>query len=864
MPGLRLGILIALCVCALADQRDEFESKVRPILVKHCHQCHTLSKLGGLRLDSRESILQGGVSGPAAIPGKPRDSLISKAIAYTGERKMPPLGKLDPGEIETLEKWIADGLYWPPNETPPAKPAGYTITPEQRKWWAFQPVRKPAPPEVKDAAWPRTPIDRFILARLEADGLTPAPPASRRLWLRRVSLNLTGLPPAPEEIDAFLADTSPGAEEKVVDRLLASPHYGERWGRHWLDVARYSDDKLNSTQDEPYANAFRYRDWVIRAFNEDMPYNLFVKAQIAGDRMESKTPEQYEPGLGFFALSPEFQDDRVDALTRGFLGITVACAQCHDHKFDPIPTKDFYALQGVFASSKVHETPLAPKEEVDAWQERKQEVDKQQETLKRFHEQMTAQIGEMLASRTADYLLAARGLRKDDGLDAETLARWKKLLAEPRKDYPYLDRWFKAPPGEVPAEAKRLERDILDLIEQKRKVDKENEIRLGLDPSRNDLANANLVSLPRDRYAFWRDLFGPQQKDSAGFFTSPDGVYYYGPKNIERFLQGEWKAYHERQKARLDELKKALPPQYPFLHTLRDSDKPADIPIAIRGDRNNKGEIAPRAFLSVLCDSEPKRFTHGSGRLDLAEAIASPDNPLTARVFVNRVWHHHFGRGIVATPSNFGLLGEKPTHAELLDYLAARFIESGWSGKALHKEIVLSSVYRTSAERIGANQRKDPENRWLWRYPRRRMDIETIRDAMLSVSGTLDTTAGGKAEPLDEKNRRRTVYGFVSRRKLNPVLALFDFPNPNNTAEQRIPTNVAPQRLFFFNSAFVERQAKALADRAGRDIARAYRLVFGRAPDDGEIALAREFLQQSDWTQYARVLLTSNEFLYVE
>jgi mono/diheme cytochrome c family protein len=868
-----LGLLVfALPSAADAgDERELFETQVRPLLANNCWSCHRQSAMGGLRLDARDTILKGGRSGPAVIPGKPGESLLILAVTHRHERiHMPPGGKLRPEQIATLTDWVRRGAYWPEEDQPPAQQSNtYVVTPEQRAFWSFQPVRRPVVPEVHDRAWARSAIDRFVLARLEKEGMKPVRFAGRRTLIRRVSYDLTGLPPSPEEVDAFLADESPAAFAKVVDRLLASPRYGERWGRYWLDIARYSDDRFNSTEEDPYPNAFRYRNWVIRAFNEDMPYDLFVKAQIAGDRIPCPDPERYAAGLGFFALSPEMQDDRVDAATRGFLGLTVACAQCHDHKFDPIPTQDFYSLEGIFANTKLDELPLAPKDAVEAWQARKKALDHQQSIVNRFYDQQREQLTEIFAAQTARYLLAAAQAGPAGGLDSELVERWKKYLGEPRKDHPFLKAWFSAKTAEERnIAAATFQSLVIAANEEKREVDEKNKITLGPNPDRSQVAGASLASLDRDKYILWRDLFERSSKDSAGFFRSPDGLFYFSDKKIESVLEGPWKAYLESKKNELARLKKELPEQYSFLQVISDKEKLTEQRVHIRGDRNNPGEPAPPRFLLILSPSERKVFSEGSGRAELAAAIADARNPLTARVIVNRIWQHHFGRGIVATPSNFGQLGARPTHPELLDYLASRLIESGWSVKAIHREILLSATYALASDTDASNAEKDPENRFLWRANRQRLDAEALRDSMLFVSGKLDLSPGGKGELLEEKNRRRTVYGFVSRRKLDGMLALFDFPNPNNTAETRNTTNVPVQRLFFMNSRFVNEQAKALANRFSGDdrsrIRQVYRSLFGRAPDETEQRLALEFVSSGGWTEYAQALLSSNEFLFVD
>jgi hypothetical protein len=809
--------------------------------------------MGGLDLTSRAALLKGGNSGPGMVPGKPDESLLFQAVNHSHPKlKMPPGAKLEDAQIRDLAAWIASGAVWPESAAKDAipPPSKYHISEKQRTFWSFAPVVKPPLPVVRDSKWAKTPIDRFVLAKLEEKSLRPASAADRRTLLRRVYFDLIGLPPSLGEVEAFERDKSPDAFAKVVDRLLASPHYGERWGRYWLDVARYSDDRLASQFEIPHPSAFRYRDWVIDAFNRDLPYDVFVKAQFAGDLIAGREKE-LAAGTGFFALSPEQQDDRVDAATRGFLGLTVACAQCHDHKFDPIPTRDYYSLLGVFLSTKQDEFPLAEKAVVDAYKAHEKRLEDKKKELAELRGNQARELAKVLAHDTAKYMLAAKG-GPAEGLDQTVLSRWCNYVNQQQHEHPFLatldPEAFQALAVEVEAE--------------KEKIDEENKIRLGLNPQRRDLSNADLLSLPRDKHYVWRDLFSERSAS----------IYYMRGPQVDRYLSAPFQARVRQLEKEIRAIEDSLPPRYPFLQTLTDTKEPKDVRVWVRGNKDNLGEVAPRRFLQVLAKSEPQPFAKGSGRLELAEAIASPDNPLTARVFVNRVWQWHFGHGIVATASNFGQLGERPSHPELLDYLAARFVELGWSVKALHREILLSSVYALSATGDAANEKIDADNVFLWRANRRRLDIETLRDAMLSASGELDLSMGGQPRRLNEEsNKRRTVYGFVSRRDLDPTLLLFDFANPNATSERRIDTSTPLQRLFLLNSNFVERRAEELACRiesapeGEARVRKAYEIVFQRAPSREEMRLALEFIagDRESWKRYAQVLLASNEFVYV-
>jgi len=873
-----------------------FETRVRPVLVKNCFACHTASKMGGLQLDSREHLLAGGKDGPVIVPGDPGKSVLIQAVRQTHERfKMPPSARLPDETIDDLSAWVKSGAVWPADAAtvtqPVAQAAEYVIRPDQRAFWAFQQVHKPEIPKVKNTTWPHGDIDRFILAKLEEKHLQPVSPADRRTLIRRATFDLIGLPPTPEEVDAFLSDKSPNAFAEVVDRLLASPHYGERWGRHWLDYARYADEKYKRG-DAAYPNAFRYRDWIIQAFNDDLPYDLFIKAQLAADLLPAENRDKLLPALGFHGLwwAPK-ADDRVDVTTRTFLGLTVACARCHDHKFDPIPTRDFYSLQGVFENTENYEIPLAPRATVDAYQKVKKQIDDEKSDISEFIEKQSTELSNLLATKTSRYMLVAwkvingavpdaKTAAAQANLDCEILERWIKYLKNPEKEHPFLNTWYQAlqhggSEGDVKKAAQDFQAQVNAIFAEQRRIQDRNYVKLGGAEGAKQAEKretTSLESLEIKKYYLWRDLASePYAREGKKF---DGGVYYFGPKQIDRWLSGEWKEHLDAMRSRLASLEKSLPPQYPFLHAVKDSDHPADIRVHIRGEETNLGEEAPRRFLQILCESSPKRFTKGSGRLELAEAIASPANPLTARVMVNRIWAFHFGQGIVRTLSNFGQLGDRPSHPELLDYLASRFVENHWSIKALHREIMLSAAYQLSTDDAAPNIAQDPANRLIWRanlVPR--LDAEALRDAILAVSGELDLRVGGPASRLTADNKRRTVYGYVNRNKLDPTLELFDFPNPNNTIERRSVTLGPLQRLFFMNSSFIAQRSRALVQRLKQEapggdesmVIRAYRLLYGRAPTKSEIELGLEFLRKGDgaWPRYAQVLLSSSEFITV-
>ncbi len=939
---MRTAILLLIACVSLhagsppaSEGADFFENKVRPVLANNCYACHTNSEMGGLRVDSREGLLKGGKTGPALVPGDPDKSLIIQAVRQTDDLKMPKGGKLKLQDVAALTEWVKMGAPWPETgqTIPVAKSKQFVITPEQRKFWSFQPLHEPAVPQVHEKSWPKTDIDRFVLAKLEEEGLKPVAAADRRTLIRRAALDLIGLPPTSEEIDAFVNDKSPHAFEKVVDRLLASPQYGERWGRNWLDVVRYAEDDVRGLDPKdrgymPFNGAYVYRDWVIQALNQDLPFDAFVKAQIAGDQLDEKIRPKMLEGTAMLGQGPWWWDqaepvqgradernERIDMVSRGFLGLTVACARCHNHKYDPISQQDYYAMAGVFLNTTYTEYPISSPAETAAWQRQQQIIDNLEEELDKFTEQEGKLYAEIVAHKTAKYLVAAwkvAGEPKmkvseaaaEEKVDPELLEKWIRFVGRPQKHYMYLHDWqdmiksggtleqaqflagqFQDMVLAVLAEAKELKEEN-DIIKAKADVKKK--------PHRDAYPNEfetndqfcpgcdlELKTMPFERSNLYLDIFvydldsDSEQKPDPGLLALKDWT-------LERHLSPEAQEHIASLRAEIEALKKALPQQHPFVHGVGDTKTIQTMHVNVRGNPHNLGDEVPQRFLAVLSSEDAKPFSKGSGRLELANDVAA--SPLAARVIVNRVWKWHFGTGIVDTPSNFGQMGERPTNPELLEYLAKDFVDHGMSFKKLHREILLSAVYQLSAESSAVNQEKDPANRWYWRANRRRLDAEAIRDSVLFASGALDLKkAGGPSTDFSDDNDRRTVYCKVSRYRLDNFLQVFDFPNPSFTAEQRFSTNVPLQRLFFMNSSFVYRQAQRLARRVydeGNDEARirkAYRLLYGRFPTDAEMKAGLDFVRANPekpgnqvagepstaWNEYARVLLSSNEFEFV-
>ncbi len=897
------------------EQAEFFEKRVRPVLAEHCLSCHGAKKqMSGLRLDSREALLRGGDNGPVVEPGRPDRSPLVRAVRHEGDRKMPPKRKLDPAQADALAAWVKMGAPWPATGAVTGGDAD-----AWKRHWAFRPVATPPPPAVRRADWPRTRVDRFILSRLEVKGLTPSPAADRRTLVRRATFDLLGLPPTPEEVAAFEADRSPDAWEKVVDRLLASPHYGERWGRHWLDVARYADTKgYVFFEEAEYPWAWTYRDYVIRAFNEDLPYDRFVLEQLAADRLDLGGDKRPLTAMGFLVLGGRFMsnvhdilDDRIDVVTRGLLGLTVSCARCHDHKFDPVPTRDYYSLYGVFASAVEPTVPplfFDPPRTAE-YEKFEKELKGREQKLAQFVRAKHDEVVAAAKKRAAEYLQAVLAMRDQpdteefmliaDGSDLNPtmLTRWRAYVRRTqRANSPVFAAWhvFAAlPEKDFAARAKVAVKQLAS-----------GPVNARVLQAFTEKPPANMADVAR-RYG--EQLNAVEEKWQAAVKCASDAKtaapsalpdaaeeelrqVFHGPgaaPNVSMSLFGDLALLPDRpSQGKLQELRKAVeqwratgPGAPPRAMVLTDLPTPVEPRVFVRGSPNNLGEAVPRRFLEVLAGKDRRSFTEGSGRLELARAIASKDNPLTARVMVNRVWAWHFGEGLVRTPSDFGLRSEPPTHPELLDHLATAFMAGGWSLKKLHRLILLSAVYQQQSIDRPECRRIDPENALLWRMNRRRLDFEATRDALLAVSGRLDRRVGGPSvkDLLSASANRRTLYGHLDRLNVPGLYRTFDFPSPDATSPQRAETTVPQQALFLMNSLFAQDCARQLIARsdvgrikdAGGRVGHLHRLLFGRAPGPDECRLAEAFLRwgntsPASWESYAQALLLTNEFLFVD
>jgi hypothetical protein len=793
-----------------------FEEKIRPVLAAKCYACHAsnlAAPMGGLVLDTKSGLGKGGTDGPVVIAGKPAESLLLQALRYTDRKlQMPPSGKLPDNVIADFERWIAAGAPDPRQDVAaggsPASLKGMSLE-DGRKWWAFQPVHEILPPPIKDTAWPQTKIDAFVISKLEEKGLKPSPTADRRTLVTRAYIDLLGFRPNYEEVEAFVHDRSPDAWPKLIERLLSSSHYGEHWARHWMDVARFGEDNPTSeATNPPYPFAWRYRDWIIEALNKDVPYDRFVKLQLAADQMQGASRSDIR-ALGYLGSAPVYHkdqrlsaeviggfmtddwDERVDAVSRGLLAMTVACARCHDHKFDPIPTKDYYGLVGVFSSTMRAERPL---------------FDVDPKTEQRYL---------WIQNRLFDLHYSASLLTEEESTVEGAAARvekWKAEIASLKSEmdglaerYPALaqslEKYYKLPPkpGSVPP------------------------------PGPPVNAGAAPPPVPAKRMPESTQPFTNAVYDAAQYVDGSDAHF-------------TWIDYRPGE-AR-------------------------DFPVLLHGNFATPGEAVPRHFLSVLSQGD-STFKQGSGRRELAERIFTDGAALASRVIVNRVWGWHFGKALVPTTSDFGVQGEKPSNPELLDDLAARFIAHGWSLKWLNREIMLSAAYRQSSQTNSEASKIDPVNTYLWRVNPRRLDIEAWRDSILRAAGTLNEQMYGPSEEVDARgNSRRTVYARVSRGRLSDLLRIYDFPDPTQTSSERDVTTTSLQQLFVMNSVFMHTQAAALANAAqtvpdkAEQIQILYRKILSRNPTATELDRGVHFLTNGTPAQYAQILLSVNEEIF--
>jgi hypothetical protein len=1143
LPGILLGGAARSAKEPPPAEAEFFEKKVRPLLVARCFRCHGNGKSeGGLSFISRDRVLQGGDSGPAAESGHPEKSRLIWAIRYKDDAlQMPPNKQLPLKEIEILERWVKKGLPWPKSGAiSPNKENSFRISPAQRKFWSFQPVKALPPPKIQTDTWSRSPIDRFVFANLKRRDIEPAQSADKRTLLRRATFDLTGLPPTPQELDAFLDDHSPDAFARVVDRLLASPRYGERWGRHWLDVVRYADarDLIQLPPASDFREAWRYRDWVVKAFNQDLPYRDFVQYQLAGDLLQPSDPMHMNRdalvATGMLAIADfvpgdvdkelmiaDYVNDQIDVVGRAFMGLTLACARCHDHKFDPISTEDYYGLAGIFFSTRLIPGPIAgntplvrvPLIPMAAIEKAKTKYaaalrrrgDIQDELALAVDREYLATVKRLATTQTAKYLAAAcefkeratgkeaisvAAIAKEHKVDAGLLAGWLEYLKRDRSAYKDWQKksqealaatsakgleqslanesaqrakeaaartpeqkaladalllHFKAdnphcqtnakgqvilwpdqsclPADAIPAKnkagpvkamAKMKGRDMPvlrfaggEMLEARRAVPPRGSMfavfrvarpaqagqrlvgwedaargshGLGLmfgakgeihailrnngrsgdmvhagnaagdfeivsitwgkagvtmhrdrkaagaskaihglssDPAiaalhiggpgsggnptfRGDLAEvrvydrqlnaASREKIEADLHATWIERAGKKPiprnlvADLYDELVSPRGPFWPKSGDKTHLLPAEFKVRLRALRQELEALKTVRLPVVPEAVAVQDGGPKGtkheglrDAHVYLRGNHKKPGKKVPRRFPVLLAGERQPSITKGSGRVPLANWLTRPDHPLTARVMVNRLWQHHFGEGIVRTPNNFGERGERPTHPELLDHLAERFIQSGWSVKDLHRQIMLSSTYQQSSRGSPTALKQDPDNRLFSRMNRRRLDAEAIRDSLLAVAGSLDDRMGGPSFQ-EMAVPRRTLYLMSVRTggNISDFAALFDRADPGSIVEKRSTSTVAPQALFFLNDPFVTVQAKALAARLATDaamgqeetVSRLYLIVLGRLPNKAEAAVGLQQLEPkkdvNSLERYCNMLLCTNEFLYVD
>ena len=886
------------------EHLEFFENKIRPILKENCYKCHSAESgksKGNLTLDTRDGWEKGGKNGAAIEPGDIDKSLILKAVGYDDpDLQMPPKGeKLTAQQIADLTEWVKIGAPDPRKGTGAIASKLSGLTEKARGHWAYQPVKKSAPPAVKNQGWSRTDVDRFILAKLEAANMVPAPDAAKETLLRRATYDLIGLPPTPREVEAFLGDNSPNAFEKVIDRLLASPHYGERWGRFWLDTARYSDtvggerNLQKRGMDYRYPYAWTYRDYVIDSFNADKPYDRFIVEQLAADRMPDRKDDSTLAALGFLTVGERFKNpndvinDRIDAVSKGFLAMTVTCARCHDHMFDPISTKDYYALHGVFASTfepdakpVIAEPPAAA--QLADYQAKLAALEAENRTtfyklagevngdvqrkigaiiqVAQYGGKKGAGSAEEIKARTAllnkykvdrdELQLVLRNAKRDTGIFGPARTLLQLSDGEFAEKAPAIVERVASGSGSVNSLVAAAFKDVTVATKQD-VVAIYEKLFTGVAAKLPAYVAAQMKNEPVTGWdpALVQLLEMPLDIPPAAQLTT-DKIRDLGGNLPPKIVGRTGFAF-----AQINELELTHPGAPARAMLVADAVRPKNSSVFIRGQAEVRGDVVPRRFLEVLSPAgKAAAFTEGSGRLELAQAIASKSNPLTARVMVNRVWMHHFGDGFVPTPDDLGTQSEPPSHPELLDYLSSIFMEQNWSVKKLHKLIMLSRVYQESSRTNPVFETKDPQNRLLWRANIRRLDFEATRDSLLVFSGNLDPAIGGKPINLTDEpySYRRSVYGYIDRGNLPELMAQFDFSDPDMPNSKRTTSIVPQQALFLMNSPMaidvarriIERSEVAIAPDNLRRVFAIYRVIFQRDPKPDEIKMALSFVGQ--------------------
>ncbi|MCA9074498.1 MAG: PSD1 domain-containing protein [Planctomycetaceae bacterium] len=902
------------------EQDQFFETQIRPLLVKRCVGCHGAKKQeAGLRLDTKAGVTAGVDGEQVILAGKPEESRLLQVLQYSADDvQMPPSGKLPNDEVALLTQWIAAGAHWPdePEHAGGEQPRYAVLENGEINFeqaaashWAYQPIRMPSPPPVSIGSPSASPIDRFLLARLDEQGLTFSNRADRRTLIRRAHFDLIGLPPTYEEVQLFINDESPDAYTRLIERLLASPLYGQRWGRHWLDIARYADTKgYVFTQNRKYPYAYTYRNFVIEAFNDDKSIDQFIVEQLAADHLELNDDDPTLAALGFLTVGPRFLnrepdiiDDRIDVVTRGLMGMTVACSRCHDHKYDPIPTADYYSLYGVFASSQEPgELPVIGEiEHSPAYQAYLDELHKREQAVEDYKINQHAELLKRAREHASDYLLAVLEQQKliPAGIDVKyehgpprkkLVELWESFLKQQMaQNDPVWTPWQHL--SAISAESfatdaqtylTSAETESIQPLVRQALVDAAPQSIVDVAQTYRRL----LIEIDKE----WQDLLAMQLEQPPTALADADREQLrralYGPQSLTDVpFEQHGRLFETDQSNKITDLERKIPEWQaespgapPRAMVMQDKGKPVEPVIFLRGTPGRNGPKVPRRFPRIVAGNDAAAFSQGSGRLELAQQIVSPNNPLTARVFINRVWMQHFGSPLVSTPSDFGTRSDPPTHPELLDWLAASFIEHGWSLKWLHREIMLSAAFQQASIDRPAARSADPENRLLWRMNRRRLDFEPMRDSLLFVAGRLDPSLNSRSVDIEASPDagQRTVYTFIDRNNFSGLLRTFDYPSPDATSPQRPNTTVPQQSLYEMNAPFVQKMAESVIARPDvqsmsspdEQVTAMFRVILGRDPSEDERRLALDLLSTGDGQliKLSHALLMTNEFLFVD